>query len=377
MKNKIHARVATTEAVDKYPGWALSKTVLEDLARRIAGGDVPMRFDHLVQRPIEYANANAQVVQIDGGHYALDVEFEVPTDRWSEIQSAFDAAGVTGGFSFTATVPDRQPTSGDTPVAVIAMDAAAWSEEDRERVRATLEREVPAGSALLFQYSAAIEIATVLLSLSTNVGLAILGNAAYDAIKTLVSGRAKPTRIEIHRTSAGGESLAAVVETADADVAGGSGPAVVASDGPRARVRQRHRNLAIILGQRRGLEFDRPDALGCTAYSARRTRRDGPGGSTVRGRRAHDFASPPRSRGPYRGSPSTGEVAGAPPHPAGRPSYSQAASATSTPVANPATAIAGSTNAGTTSTASAPIATDRRTLQRPVIRRRTSSSPKR
>lgn len=179
-----------------------------------------MLFDHDARQRLDVEFVSADVVSIGDGEFGLDVVFEVEAADWDAVQERFDSAGVAGGFSFTATVPQAPPKSGQPPRAVIAADAAAWTDEDRVAAQALLDQVVPTQADQLFQYSAAVDVASVFLVLAQGVGLGVLGNAAYDAIKGLVGkAKAATTRVEIHRTAPDGSELKAIVTTSDPELA--------------------------------------------------------------------------------------------------------------------------------------------------------------
>lgn len=176
-----------------------------------------MLFDHDPRQPVVATILDANVVALDSTDWALKAEFEVEADAWQPIQDRFDAEGVPGGFSFSATVPQATPPSGQTPLVVLAADAAAWTDLDREKAGAILNEVAPTSVARLFQYSG-VELATIYFILG-NVGLSVLGSAAYDAIKYLIAKRDGSTRIEIHRQDPDGTTAKAIVITDNPDIA--------------------------------------------------------------------------------------------------------------------------------------------------------------
>jgi hypothetical protein len=214
----VKARVASTHPVEKYPGWHLSAEALEEMAEHLRSGDIPMLFDHDARERIEARVLDAQVVPPDQGHSALDVVFEVDAEAWEGIQDRFADAGAPGGFSFSATVPQVAPKSGDEALVILAADAAAWTDRDRAEAGALLDAVVPTQTDRLFQYSG-LELATIFLVLAEGVGLGVLGNVVYDALRRLLSRRKSETRIEIHRRSPDGRSLKAIVTTSDPEIA--------------------------------------------------------------------------------------------------------------------------------------------------------------
>jgi hypothetical protein len=217
----VTARIASTHPVEKYPGWALSVDALEHLAERLRAGALPMMFEHDVTQPIEAKVVDAKVVPVEDRHFAVEATFEVDREAWTSLQSRFHAAGVPGGWSFTAGALQTRPSSGQQPVVTISADAAAWTDRDRDEARELFDAVVPTQSARLFQYSALAELATMILQVAPGFGLGVLGNATWDAIKLMLTRRRGKgeTRIEIHRTAPDGTKTTAVITTNDPEIA--------------------------------------------------------------------------------------------------------------------------------------------------------------
>jgi hypothetical protein len=217
-KRTITGRIATTDRVPKYGEWRLTRDVLEEFAERVQNDELPMLFEHDAAHPIAAVWVSSEVVALDNGEYALDATFEVVESDWEVVQAKWAEHGVPGGFSFTATTEQAPPASGEAPVVVLAADAAAWSDADRAEAAALLDEVVPTATARLFQYSAAVEAATVFII--SGVGIGVLGNATYDALKRLILRReGASTRIEFHRRESDGSTVKAIVTTSDPEVA--------------------------------------------------------------------------------------------------------------------------------------------------------------
>jgi hypothetical protein len=216
---RVKGRIATTNIVGKYPDWEIPPSVLEAMAEELRKGRLPLLFDHDLTQRLDGRVVEAQVVDTDDGHRAVEVELDVDAETWESVDARFKEAGVLGGFSYRATAiqepsPSRLPAS-----VVIAADAAAWSDDDRKEAASLIEAAAPTDAAYLFEFSA-IEIATILLVLE-GIGIGVLGNGAYDAIKKLVSKRQQvaPTRIEVHERRADGSEQKAVLITSDPELA--------------------------------------------------------------------------------------------------------------------------------------------------------------
>jgi len=213
----VKARIASTHPVEKYPGWQLSAESLREAAERLTAGDVPMLFDHDARHTIATQCLEAQVIPLDDGHWALEATFDVDANAWSKVEAKLTDAGVPGGFSFSATAPQVKPTSGNKALVTLAADAAAWTDRDRAEAGALLDAVVPTRTDRLFQYSG-VELATIFLILH-EVGLGVLGNAVYDALKHLLLRRRADSRIELHRSTPDGAVVKAIVTTNDPEIA--------------------------------------------------------------------------------------------------------------------------------------------------------------
>lgn len=214
----VKALVASTHPVDKYPEWKISRDALEGLARALREGKIPMLFEHDVTQTIQARVIDAYTAPVDDGHHAVAAVFEVDADAWSEVETRFRVAGVLGGFSYRATAPQFPSKTGLDALVTLAVDAAAWTDKDRADAGALLDSVVPTRTELLFEYSG-LELATLLIVIGQGVGLGILANAAYDAVKLLMTKRTAETRIEIHQHRADGSELKAVVRTKDPELA--------------------------------------------------------------------------------------------------------------------------------------------------------------
>ena len=213
----VRARIASTLPVARYPGWRISREALVQMATELVAGTVPMVFEHDVTDRLNADIVAAEVVDIGDDEAALEAEFEIDADAWQRLQDRFQAAGVRGGFSFSAASTQAVPADGLAPAVTIAADAAAWSDAERLEAARSLAAVAPTQIDRLFQYSA-IELAAVFLILK-DVGLGVLGNAAFEALKSLMSRRPEVvTRIEIHRPRADGTVAKAVVVTSDPEV---------------------------------------------------------------------------------------------------------------------------------------------------------------
>jgi hypothetical protein len=215
----VKARIASTNPIPKYKGFRFGPEVMHGLAEHLRVADVPMTFDHDPSHPVRGRVLDAEVVPLGDGNVAVEVTYEVEESDWTAVQRAFAEAGVPGGFSYTFSSPDVMSQPDRAGDVVLAVDAAGWTDRQREEARALIDARAPTDSELLFQFSAIVDIAAVFVILS-EVGIGVLGNAVYDALKGLVRARAPEghTRVEIHRSAPDGGTWKATVVTNDPEV---------------------------------------------------------------------------------------------------------------------------------------------------------------
>jgi hypothetical protein len=220
----VTARIATTHPVVKYGGMRLSRGVLREMEGALNSGTVPMTFNHSSLAVLQTQNLVAEVVELDDGEQALDATFEIEEEAWRSVEGEFDRVGAVGGWSFTAGEPQIRPTEGRSPLIVISADAAAFSDADRKAAWEAIPEAVPAQVNRLFQFSAATEVARVIVEIWPEVAIALGVNLSssviYDSLKRLFSKGREQTTIEIRRNYADGTETNAIVTTDDPEVVG-------------------------------------------------------------------------------------------------------------------------------------------------------------
>jgi len=204
--------------MDKYGGVALDVRVLHQMATALNAGQVPMNFGHSSLEPIAVRNVHASVIQLDGEH-VVEATFDVDEDAWAAVETRFAGAGVTGGFSFTASETQIAASSGD-PRVTLSADAAAFTDNDRAEAWRLLEATAPSEVSRLYQFDAH-EIFRVIVDVWTIAGPFIVNIASsgiYDALKLLASRHQDPTVVEIHEHRADGSHSTAVIRTSDPEI---------------------------------------------------------------------------------------------------------------------------------------------------------------
>ncbi|WP_445149801.1 hypothetical protein [Baekduia sp. Peel2402] len=216
----ITTRFELTRPSSRYSDYMFAPQVLHQLAEHFKSGRMPVQFNHDPTHRLDGRVIDAEVVSLPNGETAIDVTVEIELGDWQEVQDAVAAEGGPGGFSFSMSSSLVRSDPAREASVTLAADPAAWTQDQLEDARVLLDAVVPTDSALLFQFSAAVEIATIALVL-TDIATGVLGNAAYDAIKLLVRARAPKgmTRVEIRRPMADGTEVIAVVVTDDPDIA--------------------------------------------------------------------------------------------------------------------------------------------------------------
>jgi len=218
----VKARVASTHRVAKYGGIRLSEGALRQMEAAFNSGAVPMTFDHSSLDLLPARNLVAEVVDLDDGEQALDATFEIEEEAWGSVEDEFDRAGVLGGWSYTAGEPQIRPSQNERPIVVISADAAAFTDADRVAAWEAISESVPAQVNRLFQFSAAAEVARVIVQIWPEVaaalGLNLSSSVIYDGLKRLFSKDRRQTTIEIRRNYADGTQTNAIVTTDDLEL---------------------------------------------------------------------------------------------------------------------------------------------------------------
>src|SRR6476646_9409125 len=213
----VTARIASTHPVDKYDGICFGREALEQMADAFNDGTVPMNFDHSALLPLQATQVTARVVDLDDGESAVDMTFDIDEEVWRSIEDRFSAAGVPGGFSFTAGVLQIPPAGGMQAVLVISADAAAFSDAERAEVGEVLSSLGPTQVNRLYQLSV-VDLARVIIEIWPSLAIGVASSGLYDALRRLISGRREPTTIEIHRYRPDGSQTKAIIRTEDQDV---------------------------------------------------------------------------------------------------------------------------------------------------------------
>jgi hypothetical protein len=181
----IDARIATSGELPKYPGYPMSREAMQEMVDALNAGSMPHHFEHDVRQRMSVRVIEARL-------------------------------GVPGGFSYTSSTPLQRSRRGPAQLA-IAADAAAWTDDQREEARSLLDAEVPTDSHLLFQFSAAADVAAVFVILAPGIGSNLLSDALVVSLKRLVRHRRREgqTRIEIRRRLPDGTEVNAILTTDD------------------------------------------------------------------------------------------------------------------------------------------------------------------
>lgn len=242
---EIEAIVTTSHPVAAYGGVKLDDAVLDQVARALAAGELPMLNSHDVRRPLWSKVHEARVRDRDDGFKEVWARILVERDSWNEYESDRLAAGAPGGFSFSATEPIAVlPSSSDRDDAplMLAGDAAHWSDDELLNARAVLSGVGEVSVARRYQFAQTPEAVLVLvIALPELTGL--LSNAAYDGLKRLFN-EDRRTVLHLH-VKDGDQEVVARLETDEPDVlddaieflgeALSDGPTILAWDGEHWR----------------------------------------------------------------------------------------------------------------------------------------------
>jgi hypothetical protein len=233
----VQMRIATTHEVPAYGGVRLAPRVLEQIAEAVRSGRTPTLVNHNRMNELGARCLNAEVVDLDDGHKAVDAEFEVDADAWNRYQTHLDEVGAPGGASFSATerigeLPPRNPTS--VGQFAVYADAGYFADEQITSAAEELTSVGTVRTGRLYQFSAVQACRIVVeyvhasggpdaATIGIEIGIALVSAAIYDCIKRLLAWRpavpryppppdvpppdptqTEPAQIEIHTTTTPG-----------------------------------------------------------------------------------------------------------------------------------------------------------------------------
>lgn len=185
---RVRARLATTHPIAAYGGTELPREALEQVARAVAGGSVPMHFEHDISRPVPAAVVASGVEELEDGHFAAWVEFDVDAELWEAYGGQVAAAGAPGGMSISFTSPMAgRSLAGDAPL-VVAADRHHFADDEIDEAVTLLSRlGVETRGELLYQFSfepVAKILVEVVWPTVMALGPDVVASAIYDAMRS-------------------------------------------------------------------------------------------------------------------------------------------------------------------------------------------------
>lgn len=210
-----------------YGGVAFGRRALEEMAKSLDAGTMPMHGHHDRLRPVRTRNVRARAVELEDGAIGVVVSGQVPAEDWERLGEVRNFSPAGGSDLEPALW--RQP---DQPVVSLAVDAAWFEAEDIAAAAEVLEGIGPVKAQEYFQFSA-IPDAKILIDAAwpaiTLLGPGLACNMMWDAVKALWRRRrtpdgadaAAPTTIEI-RFRDGERQLDFVLKTNSEAVAEGA-----------------------------------------------------------------------------------------------------------------------------------------------------------
>lgn len=185
---RVRARLATTHPIAAYGGTELPREALDQVARGVASGAVPMHFEHDISRPVAAAVVASGVEELEDGHFAAWVEFDVDAELWAAYGGQVAAAGAPGGMSISFTGPmDGRSLAGDAPL-VVAADRHHFTDIEIDQSVEILARlGVETRGELLYQFAfepVAKVIVDVVWPTVMALGPDLVASAIYDAIRS-------------------------------------------------------------------------------------------------------------------------------------------------------------------------------------------------
>ena len=184
----VRARVATSHPTGTaYGRIVIPENVMQSMASELAGGKIPLTFNHNSDYAITATNISAGVEDLDDGYRAVWIEFDVPDDEWNFVQSQFDERGVKGGFSFTATELISAPAS--EAGFFLAADAHHFSDDVIRTASEALPADYGVRIERAYQFTIIPEAAAFLtftVAVLQGVPANLLSQMIYNALSNFI-----------------------------------------------------------------------------------------------------------------------------------------------------------------------------------------------
>lgn len=154
-----------------------------------------MHFNHDERQRVSINNVDSGVEVLEDGHLAAWASFDVDADAWAAWQAKLEAAGATGGMSFTMLVPiGNEDESTDV---FLAGDAAHFDDSTPSEAAACLQRFGDVQPQRLYQFAFEpqnVVIIGLLINTVVALGPNLAAAALWDATKLLWNRRAGSRR---------------------------------------------------------------------------------------------------------------------------------------------------------------------------------------
>lgn len=217
---EVDAIVATDHPVSAYGGVRVGESVLQDIARAIRSGSLPMLIGHDIRRPLNPTVLDAQVRQRPDGYKEVWVRFTVDADAWAQFEEELAATGGPGGFSFAASEPIADlPALSAESVALVALeaDASHWSDEDLLTAAEDLRAVGPVHVGRRYQFAFEPLAVVILTFVLAPILTGLITNALYDGLKRFLRPERR-TIFQFHVEREDGSVVDARLETDDPEV---------------------------------------------------------------------------------------------------------------------------------------------------------------
>lgn len=209
----VTGTLATTQPMSKYGGIQLALVALEQMRDQIKAGGAPMHLNHRANGSLDSTILDVRIEQISDTDHALVIDFDANRDAWEAVEDEWNAAGAPGGFSAAITQLQEKLAGPQVPPAVLASDAAAYTDEERTEAARLISQPAAVEVRRLFQFSD-LEFAKIALEFTREVGAGLL----VGAVCYLVGRRDGDSHVEIRRTEANGTTTTAVLDTSDPEI---------------------------------------------------------------------------------------------------------------------------------------------------------------
>ncbi|GEM_PF-6084179 len=172
---------ATTDHLEAYGGFQLSKENLIKYAKHFAESENSFSFNHDPTQPMRMRILRSGVRERLDGEFEGWFDYEIHEEDWDFMQSNFKEAGAKGGISITVVQKIYRHGEGIN-VITLSGDASNWTEDE---LLTAIDYGPIAGSVQvnqLYQF-AVTPVAQLALTVLSTVSLGVVSNLLTDLVR--------------------------------------------------------------------------------------------------------------------------------------------------------------------------------------------------